>query len=90
MNNNELELFNQDGTIFSTAQLTYSSADFNGEEPAWYFMREHETAEKYRQWAAARIPHAQSLLIRIQVPRISVDRLRVYQLAYSPEWKEYV
>jgi hypothetical protein len=45
VDNNELELFNQDDTIFSTARLTYSGADFNGKESAWYFTRKRETAK---------------------------------------------
>ncbi|KAH7346230.1 hypothetical protein BKA65DRAFT_273215 [Rhexocercosporidium sp. MPI-PUGE-AT-0058] len=79
-----------DGSINMEAIESYRCGDFNPRKGAWYFTKEEETAEKYRQWAAARAPQAESWIIRIQVPKSFIDGLRKKELWYSLDWKTFV
>jgi hypothetical protein len=87
---NNRQLIKEDGSVNINALRSFSGDDFNGQDYAWYFTKEQETAERYRNWAALRCQYAASWLIQVQVPRVWFDTLKKQYLFYSADWKEYV
>jgi hypothetical protein len=80
----------EDGSVNMQSIETQAGGDFNQQAVAWYWTEEEETAEIYREWGAGRCKLAQTLIIRIQIPKAFLDSLRKAQLFYSADWKEYV
>lgn len=79
-----------DGSIEMAAIASYLGGDFNFNSIAWYWTLEPETAEQYRAFAARRCSWSDTWIIRIQIPKVFIDRLRKKQLWYSHDWKEFV
>ena len=86
----EPQWIEDDGCINMGAMATYPGGDFNHRGSAWYWTPEPETAEQYRAYAERRCPWSDTWLIRIQVPRSFIDGLRLEELWYSYNWKEYI
>lgn len=67
--------------------------DFNGRDMAYYWTRELETAERYRDWLAQNILEGGDIwIISLQIPAaLSTDGdLKYTKLKYSNPWKHYV
>ncbi|KAF7898953.1 uncharacterized protein EAF01_008166 [Botrytis porri] len=47
-----MTLIKENGNLDMQLIATYTGGDFNGQDLAWYWTREKETAEQYREWAA--------------------------------------
>ncbi|KAF7133724.1 hypothetical protein CNMCM5793_005078 [Aspergillus hiratsukae] len=71
----------------------HPGGDFNWGSIAHYWTvwtPQKETAAEYRQWATRRSPNADTCIIQIQIPQSFMQSLRIQDLWYSPNWKEYV
>jgi hypothetical protein len=79
-----------DGTIDVGMLASASAGDVNAINSAWYWTRERETAEIYREYAARRNPRHETWLVQVQVPQSFVSTLTGSEIYYSPDWKELV
>ncbi|KAF3397186.1 hypothetical protein DPV78_007444 [Talaromyces pinophilus] len=83
-------LIDDDGNNLLRPLVTYRDGDLNCLTAGFYWSPEKEEAEEYFQYAARRCPLAITCIIRNQVPQSFIDSLRMEELWYSLEWKEYV
>lgn len=84
------QLIQDDGSIDMSVLSTRPGGDFNPLSVAWYWTPEKETAEQYRQFAAIRCDYSETWLIRIQIPETFFSGLRIADLYYGRDWKEFV
>ncbi|CAG8017389.1 unnamed protein product [Penicillium olsonii] len=84
------DIIESDGKVNLRPLSTYPGGDFNFDFNAQYWTPEIETAEEYRKFAERRSPAADTCIIHIQVPRPFINNLRMENLGYSPNWKEYI
>ncbi|CAG7995905.1 unnamed protein product [Penicillium salamii] len=84
------DIIESDGTVNLRPLNTLGGGDFNSDFNAQYWTPEYETAEEYRKFAERRSARADTCIIHIQIPRPFIDSLRMENLWYSPNWKEYV
>ncbi|KAJ6169066.1 hypothetical protein N7497_001909 [Penicillium chrysogenum] len=84
------DIIESDGTANLRPLSTYPGGDFNFDFNAQYWTPKIETAEEYRKFAERRSPTADTCIIHIQVPRPFINSLRMENLWYSPNWKEYI
>ena len=90
LNTDYMEWVRHDGSISMKALATYRGGDFNFSDDAWYWTPELETAEQYRSFAERRCCYTDTWIISIHVPKTFLDTLRIRELWYSFDWKEYV
>ncbi|KAJ5779241.1 hypothetical protein N7457_006961 [Penicillium paradoxum] len=88
--NQTVDIIGSDGTVNLSALRTHPSGDFNWWSNAYYWTPEKETAEEYRLFAARRSPTANTCIVHIQIPQSFVSSLRLENLWYSPNWKDYI
>lgn len=84
------DIIESDGTVNLRPLSTPPGGDFNFDFNAQYWTPEIETAERYRKFAERRSPGADTCIIHIQIPRSFIDSLRMEDLWYSNNWKEYI
>ncbi|THV52902.1 hypothetical protein BGAL_0065g00310 [Botrytis galanthina] len=83
-------LITENGNLNMQFIATYNGGDFNGQDLAWYWSREKETAEKYRQWAAKYDVHGETWIMQIQVPETFLQSVNIERLWYGYDWKQYL
>ncbi|KAF7937422.1 uncharacterized protein EAE98_001736 [Botrytis deweyae] len=83
-------LIEENGNLNMQFLATYTGGDFNGQNLAWYWTREKETAECYRQWAARYDVHGETWIMQIQVPETFLQSVKIERLWYGYDWKQYL
>ncbi|TEY36143.1 hypothetical protein BOTCAL_0566g00060 [Botryotinia calthae] len=83
-------LIKENGNLDMDFLATYRGGDFNGQDVAWYWTREKETAEKYREWAASYDIHGETWIMQIQVPETFLQSVKIEGLWYGYDWKQYL
>lgn len=85
-----LDLIEEDGSICAAALYSGCGGDFNPQMLASYWVTEKESAELYRAWAERRCTLSSTMLIRIQIPKSTIDSLKKEYLWYGDDWKQFV
>ncbi|KAF7880100.1 uncharacterized protein EAF02_007737 [Botrytis sinoallii] len=80
-------LIEENGNLNMQFLATYTGGEFNGQNLAWYWTREKETAECYRQWAATYDVHGETWIMQIQVPETFLQSVKIERLWYGYDWK---
>ncbi|KAM0158428.1 hypothetical protein ACHAPG_004106 [Botrytis cinerea] len=83
-------LIKENGNLDMEFLTSYKGGDFNGQDVAWYWTQEKETAEKYRKWAARYDIHGETWIIQIQVPEKFLQSVKIERLWYGYDWKQYL
>ncbi|KAF5875943.1 uncharacterized protein Bfra_002339 [Botrytis fragariae] len=83
-------LIKENGNLNMQFITTYAGGDFNGQDLAWYWTREKETAEQYREWAAKYDVHGETWIMQIQVPETFLQSVKIERLWYGYDWKQYL
>lgn len=79
-----------DGSVDMAKLATWPRGDFNGTSNAWYFTKEKECAEKYREFAERRCPQAETWLMSLDVPDTFLASIKREDLYYTYDWKRYI